>query len=745
MALVIRKATDWTTSTTVLAVGHRTWPATYEADRRSRLRRGGPGQVVVGRGHRPGDPPGAADGRGARRRGRRHGHVGREEDTSSCGASTSCPSTTGRASGPRCWPAVRRRRPTSRYAEIPLSYIEGNTAGRALLPGPRVHRDPPRERVAGGAGPGLDVAASRAGPGRADRADRSRRPRRPTPRSAVMTVVRTGPARGREHLDLRSGCARSRRRSSPAPPSTTSSPSLDRIAAVMELLGDPQRTYPVIHLTGTNGKTSTTRMIDSLLREMGLRTGRFTSPHLHDIRERIAFAGEPISRREVPRGLRRRAAVHRDRRRPLGRRGRPADDLLRGARRHGVRRVRRRARRRRRRRGRAWAAAGTRPTSPTARSPSSRPIALDHEQFLGDDVEDIATEKRGIIKADAVAVIGRPGAGGRRRSCSSAAAEVGATDRLRGQRLRRPHPRGRRRWSADRHPRAGAATTRTCSCRCTARTRPTTRPRRSRRSRRSSAAASSGSTPTSCAPASPASPRPGGWRSSAARRPSSSTPRTTRPGRWPCGTRSRTRSPSPGSSASSRSSRTRTPPRCSRSSSPCSTRSSSSARPRRAPCARRPGRARGRDLRRGPGAPSSQDLPDALDAAAGPGRRGRDGRGRARHRVGHHRRRGPDAARGGGAVKYVVLLLGRGHACSCWSPASARRWLGRGGAVLGPASGSRASSPRAGRRTPWPWLPARRPVRASAHGAGGRRAAGRPSGADAIRHGSSTRARQAVA
>ena len=71
-------------------------------------------------------------------------------------------------------------------------------------------------------------------------------------------------------------------------------PSLDRIAAVMELLGDPQRAFPVIHVTGTNGKTSTTRMIERLLREMGLSTGRFTSPHLHDIRERIALNGEPI-------------------------------------------------------------------------------------------------------------------------------------------------------------------------------------------------------------------------------------------------------------------------------------------------------------------------------------------------------------------------------------------------------------------------------------------------------------------
>lgn len=71
-------------------------------------------------------------------------------------------------------------------------------------------------------------------------------------------------------------------------------PSLDRIAAVMEILGDPQRAYPVIHLTGTNGKTSTARMVEALLREMGLTTGRFTSPHLHDLRERIAIGGEPI-------------------------------------------------------------------------------------------------------------------------------------------------------------------------------------------------------------------------------------------------------------------------------------------------------------------------------------------------------------------------------------------------------------------------------------------------------------------
>ncbi|MDQ1537875.1 MAG: dihydrofolate synthase / folylpolyglutamate synthase, partial [Actinomycetota bacterium] len=72
-------------------------------------------------------------------------------------------------------------------------------------------------------------------------------------------------------------------------------PSLDRVAAVMELLGDPQHAYPVIHVTGTNGKTSTTRMIERMLREMGLSTGRFTSPHLHNLRERIALNGSMIN------------------------------------------------------------------------------------------------------------------------------------------------------------------------------------------------------------------------------------------------------------------------------------------------------------------------------------------------------------------------------------------------------------------------------------------------------------------
>jgi dihydrofolate synthase/folylpolyglutamate synthase len=72
-------------------------------------------------------------------------------------------------------------------------------------------------------------------------------------------------------------------------------PRLDATRRAAELLGDPQRAYPVIHVTGTNGKTSTSRMIESLLRAHGLRTGMLTSPHLERINERIVIDGKPIS------------------------------------------------------------------------------------------------------------------------------------------------------------------------------------------------------------------------------------------------------------------------------------------------------------------------------------------------------------------------------------------------------------------------------------------------------------------
>ncbi|MEN9325073.1 MAG: hypothetical protein RL414_827 [Actinomycetota bacterium] len=78
-------------------------------------------------------------------------------------------------------------------------------------------------------------------------------------------------------------------------PETRLEPSMDRIAALVDALGSPQTTYPVVHIAGTNGKTTTSRMVDSLFTELGYRTGRYTSPHLESFLERISIKGEPIT------------------------------------------------------------------------------------------------------------------------------------------------------------------------------------------------------------------------------------------------------------------------------------------------------------------------------------------------------------------------------------------------------------------------------------------------------------------
>ncbi len=183
-------------------------------------------------------------------------------------------------------------------------------------------------------------------------------------------------------------------------------PSLDRISAVMELLGDPQRTFPVIHLTGTNGKTSTTRVIERILREHGLATGRFTSPHLHSMTERIALNGRPIdaerflaaydevipfielvdARSQADGGPRMTYfevivalayAAFADA---------PVDVAVVEV---GL--------------GGSWDATNV------LDAPVSvlLPIDIDHRHFLGDTVEQIATEKAGIIKAEGIAVLAR--------------------------------------------------------------------------------------------------------------------------------------------------------------------------------------------------------------------------------------------------------------------------------------------------------------------------------------------------
>ena len=71
-------------------------------------------------------------------------------------------------------------------------------------------------------------------------------------------------------------------------------PTLDRIEALTDLLGSPQLSYPTIHIAGTNGKTTISRMIDALMSELGYRTGRFTSPHLESFLERISIKGNSI-------------------------------------------------------------------------------------------------------------------------------------------------------------------------------------------------------------------------------------------------------------------------------------------------------------------------------------------------------------------------------------------------------------------------------------------------------------------
>ncbi len=183
-------------------------------------------------------------------------------------------------------------------------------------------------------------------------------------------------------------------------------PTLARIAALTDLLGDPQRTYPVVHVTGTNGKTSTARMIESLLRACGLRTGLFTSPHLVDPRERICFDGQPI---EAERLL----GVW-DEVRPLVEVV-DANSVADGGVPMSYFEVMT---------GLAFAAFADAPIDVAIVEVGLggswdstnvadgtvcviTPIGLDHRDYLGDTVTDIAREKAGIIKPGSIAILGQ--------------------------------------------------------------------------------------------------------------------------------------------------------------------------------------------------------------------------------------------------------------------------------------------------------------------------------------------------
>lgn len=185
-------------------------------------------------------------------------------------------------------------------------------------------------------------------------------------------------------------------------PESEIGPSLARIQALVDLLGGPHRSAPVIHVTGTNGKGSTATMIDALLRAQGLRTGRYASPHLVDVTERISVDGRPVSEEvfdeaweqirpyvemvdeqridgiamtffEVVTGLA--FAIFADA---------PVDVVVLEV---GM--------------GGAWDATNVADADVAVVTP----ISLDHTEYLGDTLAEIAAEKAGIIKPGSVAVL----------------------------------------------------------------------------------------------------------------------------------------------------------------------------------------------------------------------------------------------------------------------------------------------------------------------------------------------------
>jgi dihydrofolate synthase/folylpolyglutamate synthase len=183
-------------------------------------------------------------------------------------------------------------------------------------------------------------------------------------------------------------------------PETRLEPTLDRIEAFTELLGDPQRAYPVIHLTGTNGKTSTSRMIDTLLRALDLRTGRFTSPHVERMSERISVDGEPLSDEDFVRAFNDVA---------------PYTHLVDVSQDHPLSFFETVV-------GMAYAAFADAPVDVAvvevgmggswdatnvvdASVAVVLPVSVDHARYLGETPAEIAVEKAGIIKAGATAVL----------------------------------------------------------------------------------------------------------------------------------------------------------------------------------------------------------------------------------------------------------------------------------------------------------------------------------------------------
>ncbi|WP_026449187.1 bifunctional tetrahydrofolate synthase/dihydrofolate synthase [Actinopolyspora mortivallis] len=183
-------------------------------------------------------------------------------------------------------------------------------------------------------------------------------------------------------------------------PETRIEPSLDRIRALTDLLAEPQRGYPVVHVAGTNGKSSTARMIDALLSRIGLRVGRYSSPHLQLVTERINIDGGPISPESYVEAYRDIAPyvsiVDSNSEVPMSK-----FEVLTGM---------------------AFAAFAEAPVEAAvlevglggswdatnvadAQVAVLCPVSLDHAEYLGSDIAGIAAEKAGIIKKDSVVVM----------------------------------------------------------------------------------------------------------------------------------------------------------------------------------------------------------------------------------------------------------------------------------------------------------------------------------------------------
>lgn len=183
-------------------------------------------------------------------------------------------------------------------------------------------------------------------------------------------------------------------------------PTLERVQRVMELLGDPQRSPRILHLTGTNGKTSTARMIETLVMASGLRVGTFTSPHLQSVTERIRIDGSPISPErfvEIHEDIRPIVALVDAEQETADQRAltffevltcvafaafadAPVDVAVIEV---GL--------------GGAWDATNVADADVAVITP----ISLDHERWLGETVTEIAVEKAGVIKPDCITVVGR--------------------------------------------------------------------------------------------------------------------------------------------------------------------------------------------------------------------------------------------------------------------------------------------------------------------------------------------------